>query len=120
MANFAEINKNDIVIRVLAVSNDALDANNEEQSGSQFLTELLGGTWIQTSYNSNIRGTYAGIGYSYNEAEDIFITPPPYPSWVRNGSFWDAPILMPTEDGKFYKWVEADLNWQEISFNDSQ
>ena len=94
-------------------------------------TELIEGldteTWYgnfrgqvckRTSYNNNIRGTYAGIGYEYNSAEDIFITPKPYPSWVRSGSFWAAPIPMPIEDGKFYQWVEADLNWQEILFND--
>jgi len=64
----------------------------------------------RTSYNNNIRGTYAGIGYEYNEAEDIFITPQPYPSWVRSGSFWDAPIPMPT-DGEFYSWDEMAGEW---------
>jgi len=59
-----------------------------------------------------IRGTYAGIGYSYNSAEDIFITPKPYPSWVRTGSFWDAPIPMPT-DGAMYSWDEETLAWVE-------
>jgi hypothetical protein len=88
-------------------------------------TELIEGlsteTWYgnfrgqackRTSYNGNIRGTYAGIGYEYNEAEDIFITPQPFPSWVRTGSFWDAPIPMPT-DGARYSWVEETGNWQE-------
>ena len=68
-------------------------------------TELIEGldpeTWYgnfrnqvckRTSYNGNIRGVYAGIGYAYNETEDIFITPQPYPSWVRSGSFWNPPI----------------------------
>ena len=64
----------------------------------------------RTSYNNNIRGTYAGIGYSYNAAEDIFITPQPYPSWVRTGSFWDAPIPMPT-DGGMYSWDEVSGEW---------
>ena len=67
----------------------------------------------RTSYNNNIRGTYAGIGYSYNAAEDIFITPKPYPSWVRSGSFWDAPIPMPT-DGGMYSWDEDELSWEEL------
>ena len=71
-----------------------------------------------TYYDSSLRGTYAGIGYEYNAAEDIFIPPKPFPSWARSGSFWNAPIPMPIEDGKFYQWVEADLNWQEILFND--
>ena len=56
---------------------------------------------------------YPSIGYSYNEAEDIFIAPQPYPSWIRVGSFWQAPTPYPT-DGLMYQWVEADLNWQLI------
>jgi hypothetical protein len=72
-----------------------------------------GQTCKRTSYNNNIRGTYAAKGFSYNEEEDIFITPQPYLSWTRNGSFWEAPTPMPT-DGQFYRWVEDDLNWQVI------
>ena len=66
-----------------------------------------------TSYNSNIIGTYEGIGYSYNEEEDIFITPKPYPSWIRNGSFWEAPVAYPT-DGENYFWSEDNLEWQLV------
>jgi len=68
----------------------------------------------RTSYNSKIRGTYAGIGFTYNEAEDIFITPQPYPSWTREGSFWNAPVSMPTDD-KMYAWDEATLSWVEVT-----
>jgi hypothetical protein len=87
-------------------------------------TELIEGldpeTWYgnfkgqlckRTSYNSKIRGTYAGIGYFYNAEEDIFITPQPYLSWIRSGSFWNAPIPMPIE-GKWY-WDEEIGNWVE-------
>ena len=120
MAHFAELDETQIVTRVIVVNNNGLldDGIESEAKGIAFCESLFGGTWIQTSYNNNIRGTYAGIGYEYNAAEDIFITPQPYPSWVRSGSFWNAPIPMPIEDGKFYQWVEADLNWQEILFND--
>jgi hypothetical protein len=89
-------------------------------------TELIEGldpeTWYgnfrgqvckRTSYNSKIRGTYAGIGFTYNEVEDIFITPQPYPSWIREGSFWDAPVAHPN-DGKMYSWNEETLSWVEI------
>ena len=114
MAHWAEIDSDSKVTRVLVGDNN--DPAGDE--GYQWLLDNLGGTWIKTSYNNNIRGTYAGIGYEYNAAEDIFITPQPYPSWIRTGSFWAAPIPMPIEDGKFYQWVEADLNWQEILFND--
>jgi hypothetical protein len=68
----------------------------------------------RTSYNSKIRGTYAGIGFTYNEIEDIFITPQPYPSWIRQGSFWNAPTPMPT-DGNLYTWDESTLTWTEVT-----
>ena len=106
MSHFAEIDSENIVTRVLVGDNN--DPAGDE--GYQWLLDNLGGTWIKTSYNNNIRGTYAGIGYEYNAAEDIFITPKPYPSWVRSGSFWDAPIPMPT-DGAMYSWDEAAGEW---------
>jgi hypothetical protein len=107
MSHFAEIDLNGIVLRVLVGNNDF---SNE---GHDWFVENLGGTWIKTSYNNSIRGIYAGIGYSYNEAEDIFITPQPYPSWIRTGSFWNAPILKPT-DGSMYSWNEDELSWEEL------
>ena len=69
MAHFAEIDENSIVIRVLVVSNDL------EDKGAEFLAvDLnLGGTWIQTSYNGNIRKNFAGIGYKYDSVRDAFI-----------------------------------------------
>jgi hypothetical protein len=108
MAHWAEIDENNIVLRVLVGDNN--DPAGDE--GYQWLINNLSGRWIKTSYNSNIRGTYAGIGYSYNEEEDIFITPQPYPSWTRSGSFWQAPTPMP-EDGKPYRWDEQSLSWIE-------
>jgi len=108
MAHWAEMDLNNIVLRV------TVGDNNSPDEGYQWLVDNLGGTWIKTSYNNNIRGTYAGIGYSYNSAEDIFITPQPYPSWTRSGSFWDAPIPMPT-DGGMYSWNEEAGNWDAIA-----
>jgi hypothetical protein len=72
-----------------------------------------GQTCIRTSYNTRIRGTYAGIGYSYNADEDIFIAPQPYPSWHRVGSLWEAPTPMPS-DG-WHTWNEETLSWDEIA-----
>jgi len=109
MSHWAEIDLDSKVIRVTVGDNN--DPAGDE--GYQWLLDNLGGTWIKTSYNNNIRGTYAGIGYEYNATEDIFITPKPYPSWVRTGSFWDAPIPMPT-DGGFYSWDENELSWEEL------
>lgn len=103
MSHWAELDENNVVLRVL------VGDNNEADEGYQWLVDNLGGTWIQTSYNNRIRGTYAGIGYSYNAEEDIFITPQPYPSWLRVGSFWQAPTPMPS-DG-MYSWNEEDQSW---------
>jgi hypothetical protein len=108
MAHWAEIDENNIVLRV------TVGDNNESDEGYQWLLDNLGGTWIKTSYNNNIRGVFAGVGYSYNSDEDIFITPQPYPSWTRNGSYWEAPTPMPT-DGKLYNWDEDTTSWVEIA-----
>lgn len=88
------------------------------------------GTWLQTSYNTKggihygqdgqpdggvaLRGNYAGIGYSYNHINDVFIAPKPYPSWTLNEStwLWEAPIPLPTND-KLYEWNETNLSWVE-------
>jgi hypothetical protein len=71
MAHFAKINENNIVEVVLVVD------NSEEHRGQEFLAEDLGlgGRWIQTSYNANFRGKYAGIGDIYDEENDVFTTP---------------------------------------------
>jgi hypothetical protein len=73
MAHWAEIDKNNIVIRVVVTDND--DPNGDE--GYQWLLDNLGGRWVKTSYNNNIRKQYAGIGYSYDESIDEFISPLP-------------------------------------------
>jgi hypothetical protein len=122
MAHFAEINEENIVTRVLVVD------NSEEDNGQVFLAETLGlgGTWLKTSYNTQggvhsnggtpFRKNYAGIGYTYDSGRDAFIPPKPYASWVLNEDkcLWDAPTPMPIEEGKMFRWVEEDLNWQEI------
>ena len=107
MSHFAEIDSNNIVLRVL------VGDNSMPNEGYDWLVENLGGTWIQTSYNNKIRGTYAGVGYSYNAVEDIFITPQPFPSWTRTGSFWNPPTPMPS-DGLMYSWNEDALAWEEM------
>lgn len=73
MAHFAEIDSDNKVLRVLVVD------NSQEHRGQEFLAEDcgLGGTWIQTSYNANIRGKFAGIGDVYDPINDVFITPEP-------------------------------------------
>ena len=71
MSHFAEINFENKVIRVLVGDNN--DPAGDE--GYQWLLDNLGGTWMKTSYNGNIRFNYAGVGYSYDEVKDAFIAP---------------------------------------------
>ena len=111
MAHYAFLNENNIVTEVI-VGIDETELI-EGLDAETWYSNFKGQTCKRTSYNSSIRGTYAGIGYSYSPDEDIFISPQPFPSWTRNGSFWEAPTPMPI-DGAFYQWVEADLNWQVI------
>jgi hypothetical protein len=78
MANFAELDETNAVKRVIVVHNDELlDENGieSEQKGIDFCVNLLGGTWIQTSYNANFRSKFAGIGDTYNPVADVFILP---------------------------------------------
>jgi hypothetical protein len=89
VSHWAEIDNNNIVLRV------TVGDNNLPDEGYQWLIDNLGGTWIKTSYNANIRGKYADIGDTYNAEEDIFVTPQPYPSWTRSGSYWNPPTPMP-------------------------
>ena len=81
------------------------------------------GTWIQTSYNTHgnqhpngnpLRGNYAGIGFTYDQTNDVFYAPKPYASWLLNETtwLWEAPTPMPI-DGKLYRWDEATTSWVE-------
>lgn len=116
MAHFAKMEDN-IVTQVIVVDNsDILDESNNESEalGIKICQDLLGGTWVQTSYNGNIRKNYAGIGYTYDSSRDAFIDPSPYASWVLNETTckYEAPIAYPS-DGKHYKWNEETTNWVE-------
>ena len=98
--------------------------------GHDFLaTDLgLGGTWIQTSYNTRggvhssggtpLRKNYAGIGYTYDSGRDAFIPPKPFASWVLDEGtcLWNAPVPYPT-DGKMYNWNEATTSWVVVSLS---
>ena len=117
MAHFAELDANNVVLRVVVVDNkDTADAFGVEKEhiGAAYLEKILGGTWKQTSYNGNMRKNYAGIGYTYRADIDAFVPPQPFASWVLNESTaqWDAPVPMPT-DGKMYSWDEAAASWLE-------
>jgi hypothetical protein len=124
MAHWAEIDENNIVVRVTVGDDD----------GHDWLIENLGGVWVQTSYNTRggvhynpetgepsddqskaLRYNYAGIGFTYDEDRDAFIPPKPYPSWVLDEAtcLWEAPVAYP-EDGNVYTWDEELQEWAAV------
>ena len=113
MAHFAEL-INGIVARVIVVSNADTESNGVEDGaiGAAFCHNLLGGEWLQTSYNGNMRKNYAGIGYTYDAARDAFIAPKPFASWVLDEATcrWVAPVAMPSAGGP-WAWDEDTESW---------
>ena len=111
MAHYAKV-ESGVVTQVIV-------ADNKEWCESN-----LGGTWIQTSYNTagNVNSreggvalhkNYAGIGYTWDGTG--FAAPQPYPSWSLNSDtyLWQSPTPMPT-DGKRYTWDEETISWVEV------
>ncbi len=99
MAYFAELDNDNNVLRVISVSNDVcgeptLDFPDTCAAGRAFIanTLKLGGVWRQTSYNGNFRGTYAGIGYTYDEVNDVFI-PVGYTYDPATDTFTPPPVV---------------------------
>ena len=131
MAHFAQLDDNNVVTQVIVVSNDDTSDSNgveTESIGVAFCQKLLGAStnWKQTSYNSKMRGNYAGIGYTYMSnvatlgvgSTDIFISQKPYNSWsvgVTTATWYpptnpgEAPALTDDEQaaGKYYVWNES-------------
>lgn len=118
MSHYAKI-ENGIVTQVIVADADVVAA--------------LEGTWVQTSYNTRggmhytpdgstpdngtaLRGNYAGVGYVYDAAHDVFYAPQPYPSWTISAPTWTwaAPIAMPTSGGP-YGWDETSGSWVTVS-----
>jgi len=119
MAHFARI-ENNIVVDVHVVDNvNLLDENGieQEQIGINYLKSLWGDQrFLQCSYNGTIRKRYPGIGYSYDEVNDVFLTPKPFASWILNENFdWEAPVAMPVvEFPQGASWNEETLTWDII------
>jgi len=146
MAHYAEIDKEGKVLRVIVVNNSdciypsvkesyptlkvqslsgtkvevglskELVEWEDEKVGIDFCKNLLGGEWIKTSYNGNIRKQYAGIGYTYDRENDVFISPSPYLSWKLDRNFdWQAPVEKPVlKEGEFVEWNEKELKWNIV------
>jgi hypothetical protein len=114
MAHFAEIDSNNIVIRVIVVEPDIIKLGEFGNPKN----------WIQTSYNTSknthsngktpLRKNYAGIGFTYNKDKDYFIAPKPYPSWIINHELgiYESPIPEPDFiEGKHFSWNELNQIW---------
>ena len=118
MAHFAELNENNIVLRVTKVHNDVLLDENGNESEALGLNHLehLGGRWVQTSYNKTFRKNYAAIGMFYDEIRDAFY-------WQESDVFdfvfdeetctWIPPIPLP-QDNKLYNWDYINSSWVEL------
>ena len=119
MAHFAELDENNIVVKVTVVdnnietSNGKLGVNDKHVDGETWCKNFFNQpdtTFKQTSYNNNFRKQYAGKGYTYDAAKDKFICPQPYASWSLDGNDdWQAPIARPdNENGaRMYLWDET-------------
>jgi hypothetical protein len=121
MAYFAEISEFNKVTRVLSIPNE------QEHRGQEFLANDLGlgGTWIQTSFNTingehllggtPLRKNFAGIGFTYDESRDAFIPEPVHKNYVLDEETcnWVAPVAYPT-DGKNYVWNDNKIEWEEV------
>ena len=123
MSHYAQLDENNVVVFVIhAKSNDKEDE----------FKESTGDVWKQTSYNTSggvhytdgepsadqskaLRGTYAGIGFHYDEDLDIFYPPQPYASWTLNAqtASWEPPVEYP-EDGNQYVWNEETTSWDMV------
>jgi hypothetical protein len=110
MAHYAFIDENNIVTEVI-VGIDETELI-EGLDPETWYGNFRGQTCKRTSYNGNIRKQYAGIGYTYDSLNDVFIEPQPYPSWSLDGNFdWQPPTPRPQEG--FWSWDEETLSWIE-------
>ena len=121
MANFALI-KNSIVLSVIVIDNNIITDNGTEieQLGIDFIESLNIKSIYdydairQTSYNGNFRSKYASIGDTWDETNNVFISPKPFASWTLNNNFkWQAPVSYPSSGN--YTWNELELEWAEVT-----
>ena len=124
MAHFAELDSNNLVLRVIVISNEDVDANGGDKhtDAETFVASIVphestGSSWKQTSYNDNFRKLYAGAGFIYDLSKDKFILPQPYSSWALDASDdWQAPVTYPnvieiSSEQVSITWNEDNLRW---------
>jgi hypothetical protein len=116
MAHYAFLDDKNIVTEVITGKDETelIDGLTPEEWYSNF----RGQKCVRTSYNNKIRKNYAGIGYTYDEERDAFISPKPFTKWVLNEEtcIWEAPVPYPT-DGLTYVWNNNKEEWEE--YNDT-
>jgi len=120
MAHYAFLDDNNIVTEVI-VGKDEGDGTDWEVEYGNFRGQTCKRTSYNTSGNAHsdsgtpFRGNYAGIGYTYDETNDVFIAPKPYDSWVLDETKWQwkAPVDYPS-DGKDYTWNEETTSWDLV------
>ena len=107
-----------------ATANASARVVTEVISADQSFVDTQPGFWVQTSYNSNMRKRYAGIGYSYNAGLDAFVPPKPFESWVLNNETadWESPVGPAPElteaevaAGSRYQWDEENTQWDLVT-----
>jgi len=128
MAHFAELDNNNVVLRVVVVGNDCVPSDEHVDGETWCINFFKGGTWKQTSYNHNFRKQYAGMGYTYDAAKNKFISPQPYTSWALDANDdWQAPVTYPTIttygsndplDIYLISWDEAGQKWTATDHED--
>ena len=118
MAHYAFLDENNIVTEVI-VGKDEGEGTDWEVEYGNFRSQTCKRTSYNTSGNAHsdsgtpFRGNYAGIGYTYDETNDVFYGPKPFDSWVLDETkwLWKAPVDYPS-DGKGYKWNEETTSWE--------
>ena len=120
MAHFAELDNNNVVLRVVVVGNDCVPSDEHIDGETWCINFFKGGTWKQTSYNNNFRKQYAGMGFTYDAAKNKFISPQPHNSWALDvNDDWQAPITYPTviDDGATPSVWTYMISWNETKYN---
>jgi hypothetical protein len=117
MSHFAEVDESNTVLRVIVVADSSTtdeDGVEVDSIGEAYCADLLGGTWKRTSYSGSYRRRFAGIGFTYDEARDVFISPQPFPSWTLDeNTDWQPPTSMPDGDICHF-WDEDTTSWVEV------
>ena len=112
MAHYAFLDENNIVTQVIVGRNEdeVVDGISDWEA---YYGELMGQKCVRTSYNHNIRKQYAGIGCTYNEDADVFVSPQPFPSWSLDENHdWQPPLARPTEG--MHSWNENTQTWDAL------